>query len=186
MANPPSRSHEIELMVKLMANGLFSEYLRGQLKVGDRLTLKGPYGSFYLRPTARPALLIAGGSGMAPMLSILREMAEQRDPRSVMFFYGARAKRDLFQLEELFGLEKLLPGFRFIPALSEPTAQDDWTGATGLITEVVAREVEDASSMEVYLCGPSAMIDSALVVLAQLGVNEDRIYYDKFVTKADR
>jgi propane monooxygenase reductase subunit len=185
MANPPSRNTEVELMVKLMAGGLFSEYLRQRVKAGDRMTLEGPYGGFYLRPTERPALLIAGGSGMAPMLSILRDMKERKIARSVTFFYGARAKRDLFQLDELFGFEKSLPSFRFVPALSEPAAQDNWTGATGLITEVVAQEVPDACEREAYLCGPSAMIDAALAVLAQLGVNEDRIYYDKFVTKAD-
>ncbi|MDE3110933.1 MAG: 2Fe-2S iron-sulfur cluster binding domain-containing protein [Acidobacteriota bacterium] len=185
MANPPSRDGEVELMVKLMAGGLFSEYLRGRLKVGDRLTLEGPYGSFHLRENERPALFIAGGSGMAPMLSLLRDMAEQRDRRSVTFFYGARAKRDLFDLDELAGFAKLLPCFRFVPALSEPATRDQWTGATGLITEVVAREVPDAHGMEAYLCGPSVMIDAAIAVLGGLGVSEHDIHYDKFVTKAE-
>lgn len=184
MANPPSRDGEVELMVKLMAGGLFSEYLRGRLKVGDRLALEGPYGSFHLRDNERPALFIAGGSGMAPMLSLLRDMAKKQDRRTVTFFYGARAKRDLFDLDELFALEKLLPCFRFVPALSEPTAEELWKGATGLITEVVAREVPDAHGMEAYLCGPSAMIDAAIAVLIRLGVSDLDIHYDKFVTKA--
>lgn len=185
MANPPSRDGEVELMVKLMAGGLFSEYLRGQLKAGDRVTLEGPYGSFHLRETNRAAIFIAGGSGMAPMLSLLRDMSEKQDRRSVTFFYGARAKRDLFHLDQLFGLEKILPCFRFVPALSEPAASDAWKGATGLITDVFAREVPDARGMEAYLCGPSAMIDAALGVLVRLGVSEHDIHYDKFVTKAE-
>jgi propane monooxygenase reductase subunit len=164
---------------------LFSEYLRGQLKAGDRLTLEGPYGNFHLRDTDRPAMFIAGGSGMAPMLSLLRDMAERRDRRAVTFFYGARAKRDLFHLGELFDLVKILPSFRFAPALSEPAAGDAWEGAAGLITEVVAREMPDAYGMEAYLCGPSAMIDAAIAVLARLGVSEHDIHYDKFVTKAE-
>ncbi len=185
MANPPSRNGEVELMVKLMAGGLFSEYLRGQIKAGARLTLEGPYGNFHLRENERPALFIAGGSGMAPMLSLLRDMAEKQDRRSVTFFYGARAKRDLFQLAELFGLEKLLTCFRFVPALSEPSAGDEWEGAKGLITEVVAREVSAADGMEAYLCGPSVMIDAAIAVLGRLGVSEHDIHFDKFVTKAE-
>jgi propane monooxygenase reductase subunit len=185
MANPPSRDGGVELMVKLMSGGLFSEYLRGQLKAGDRLTVEGPYGSFHLRDSERPALFIAGGSGMAPMLSLLRDMAEKRDCRPVTFFYGARAKRDLFHLDELFSFEKLLPCFRFVPALSEPATEDAWNGAGGLITEVVAHEVPDARGMEAYLCGPSAMIDAAIAVLIRLGVSEHDIHYDKFVTKAE-
>jgi propane monooxygenase reductase subunit len=185
MSNPPSRDGEVELIVKLMPGGLFSEYLRGQLKAGDRLTFEGPYGSFHLRETNRPALFIAGGSGMAPMLALLRDMSEKQDRRSVTFFYGARAKRDLFHLDELFGLEKILPCFRFVPALSEPAAEDLWTGETGLITDVFAREVPDARGMEAYLCGPSAMIDAALDVLVRLGVSPHEIHYDKFVTKAE-
>jgi len=185
MANPPSRDGELELMVKLMAGGLFSEYLRGQLKAGDRLTLEGPYGGFHLRENERPALFIAGGSGMAPMLSLLRDIAEKRVRRSITFFYGARTKRDLFHLDELFGFEKRLPSFRFVPALSEPAAGEEWEGVTGLITEVVAREVPDARGMEAYLCGPSAMIDAAIAVLVRLGVSDLDIHYDKFVTKAE-
>ncbi len=185
MANPPSADGELELIVKLMQGGLFSEYLRGRLKVGDRLAVEGPYGSFHLRENDRPAIFIAGGSGMAPMLSLVRDMTEKRDPRAVSFFYGARAKRDLFHLEELFGFEKLLPSFRFVPALSEPAADDAWSGATGLITEVVRREVPNAAGMEAYLCGPSAMIDAAVATLRRLGVAEHDIHYDKFVTKAE-
>jgi propane monooxygenase reductase subunit len=121
---------------------------------------------------------------MAAMLAIVREMAEKVDRRPVTFFYGARGKRDLFHLEELFGFERLLPSFRFMPALSEPGADDAWSGATGLITEVVQREIPNAVGREAYLCGPTAMIDAALGVLRNLGVAEHDIYYDKFVTKA--
>src|SRR5581483_2709157 len=101
MANPPSRNDEIELMIKLMPGGLFSSYIADRLKVGERLTVQGPYGNFYLRESGRPALFIAGGSGMAPILALLRDMAERHDTRAVTYFYGARSRRDLFQLDEL-------------------------------------------------------------------------------------
>jgi propane monooxygenase reductase subunit len=185
MANPPSRNGEVEIIVKLMPGGLFSDYLERKLAVGERLTVQGPYGNFYLRNTDREALFIAGGSGMAPILSLLRDMAEKRSERPVTYFYGARTLRDLFQLEELHALEQQLPHFRFVPALSEPFPADGWNGEVGLITEVVKRLVSGGAGKEAYMCGPTAMIDAAIVALTRLGVREADIFYDKFVTKAD-
>jgi propane monooxygenase reductase subunit len=186
MANPPSRNGAVELMLKLMPGGLFSSYLAESLKAGDRLTLQGPYGNFFLRDTQAPALFIAGGSGMAPILSLLRDMAEKRTTRPVTYFYGARSRRDLFQLDELYGFAQRLAHFQFIPALSEPLPEDAWEGETGLITKVVKRLVPQGLSSEAYLCGPPVMIDAALIVLSRLGLNEADIFYDKFVTKADQ
>jgi propane monooxygenase reductase subunit len=185
MANPPSQRREIEIMVKLMPGGLFSAYVADQLKPGEQLTLRGPYGNFHLRDTQREAIFIAGGSGMAPILSLLRDMAERNDARPVTYFYGARARRDLFQLDELQGLEQRLPHFRFVPALSEPQPDDAWDGEIGLITDVVKRLVTSGKSQEAYMCGPTAMIDAAILTLQRLGVEEKEIFYDKFVTKAD-
>lgn len=185
MANPPSRNNAIEIMIKLMPGGLFSDYVDQQLKPGQRLTLQGPYGSFQLRNTEREAIFIAGGSGMAPILSLLRDMAEKYNERVITYFYGARTRRDLFQLEELRGLEQQLPHFHFIPALSEPTPEDIWDGETGLITDVVKKLVGTGAGKEAYMCGPTAMIDAAIATLTRLGMPEAHIFYDKFVTKAD-
>lgn len=185
MANPPSRANDIELMIKLMPGGLFSTYVTEQLKVGDRLTLQGPYGNFHLRDTGKPALFIAGGSGMAPLLALLRDMAEKENLRRVTYFYGARARRDLFQLDELYRLTQRLPHFRFVPALSEPLPGDHWQGECGLIAEVVQRHVPPFAGMEAYMCGPTVMIDAAIALLTRGGMLENNIFYDKFVTKAD-
>lgn len=185
MANQPSRRGDIELMIKLMPSGLFSSYVVDRLKVGECLTLQGPYGNFHLRDTGKPALFIAGGSGMGPILALLRDMAERKDTRPVAYFYGARARRDLFHLDELQEFTQRLPQFRFIPALSEPLPQDEWTGEVGLITEVVQRQVPHLAGMEAYLCGPTAMIDAAIAFLTKGGMNQNDIFYDKFVTKAD-
>jgi propane monooxygenase reductase component len=185
MANPPSRKDELELMIKLMPGGLFSAYIEEHLKAGERLTLQGPYGNFYLRDTKQPALFVAGGSGMAPILSLLRDMQDRKDPRSVTYFYGGRARRDLFQLEELFGYQDRLADFRFVPALSEPLTEDAWDGELGLITEVVKRQVPNMAAHEAYMCGPTPMIDAACALFSQGGIAESAIFYDKFVTKAD-
>lgn len=185
MANPPSRNTALEIMIKLMPSGLFSEDVAQRLSPGERLTVQGPYGNFYLRDTAREAIFIAGGSGMAPMLALLRDMAEQQSQRTITYFYGARARRDLFQLEELRALERQLPHFRFVPALSEPVADDAWDGETGLITDVVKRLVGSGAGQEAYMCGPTVMIDAAIAMLTRLEVKEVDMFYDKFVTKAD-
>lgn len=185
MANLPSRNQDIEIMVKLMPGGLFSSYLDQHLQLGERLTLQGPYGNFYLREAHQEALFIAGGSGMAPILSLLRDMAERQDPRPVSYFYGGRARRDLFLLDELAAFTQRLPQFRFIPALSEPRAEDAWEGEADLITEVVKRHVESFAGKHAYMCGPVPMIDAALQLLTQGGMHERDIFYDTFVTKAD-
>jgi propane monooxygenase reductase subunit len=114
---------------------------------------------------------------------MLHDMVEQRIRRKLTYFYGARARRDLFYVDELHALSSQLPDFRFIPALSEPLPDDAWEGETGLITDVVDRHVtpeQARNGLEAYLCGPPPMIDAAMVMLQRKGIPEDRIYYDKF------
>jgi propane monooxygenase reductase subunit len=183
MANTPRRMDRLEFIIKVYQGGLFSGYLGERIRIGDEVELVGPYGKFGLRDTAAEAVFIGGGSGMAPLWSVLHDMAEQNIRRKVTFFYGARTPRDLFYVEELHALGERLTDFRFIPALSEPGPGDDWGGETGLITDVVGRHIteEQASAgLEAYLCGPPGMIDAAFAVLLRKGIPEDRIYYDKF------
>ena len=118
---------------------------------------------------------------MAPLWSLLNDMAERGIKRKATYFYGARTRKDLFYLEQLHQLEARLPGFRFIPALSMASAEDEWDGETGLITEVLERNLEDEQShTQAYLCGPPPMIDAAIPVLIRKGITEDRIFFDKF------
>lgn len=180
MASVPSDNKHIELEIRLVPNGICTTYVHTYLKEGDTVLLNGPYGDFYLRETERPIICIAGGSGMAPIKSILLDMAERGSTRKAQYFFGARSKRDLFLVEEMRELEKRMPSFSFIPALSEPAPEDAWEGKTGLITDVVAQLAEDAAEAEAYLCGSPGMIDACVKVLTELGVPEERIYYDKF------
>ena len=117
---------------------------------------------------------------MAPIRAILLEMARTRNPRTCRYFFGARAKRDLFLVDEMRRLEGEIPNFRFIPALSSPEPDDHWEGETGLITEVVERHVPDAANAEAYLCGSPLMIDACIQVLRGRGMPETQIFYDKF------
>ena len=128
---------------KLLDSGSRAKF---QVKEGDRLEVNGPYGVFTLREGHDSDLLfIGGGAGMAPILSLLRSMAERGITRRATYYYGARRRRDLCFEEELRALEGSLSNFRYIPALSEPEDDDDWDGEVGLITDVVARHESDLS-----------------------------------------
>jgi propane monooxygenase reductase subunit len=122
---------------------------------------------------------------MAPMLGLLRSMAERGIERRVTFYYGARSERDLCVEKEITALQEQLPGLTYVPALSEPTAGDDWTGETGLITDVVARHESTLAGKDAYVCGPPPMVDAAIAVLTRLGCTAEHIFYDKFTTTGD-
>ena len=170
-------------LFRSMAVGSFDELF---LAVGDRLDLTGPFGVFTLREGYDSDLvLVGGGAGMAPILSLLRSMAEKGIERKATYYYGARGRRDLCFEEELRALETALPGFRYVPALSEPAADDGWDGEVGLITDVVKRHEAGLKGAHAYVCGPPPMVEAAMPLLGTLGVEEKRIYYDKFTTTGD-
>jgi propane monooxygenase reductase component len=186
MANTSSREGgRLEFVIKVYPDGLFSHFLDTTLAVGDRLELTGPYGVFTLREGDDDLVFIGGGAGMAPILSLLRSMAERGLTRKATYYYGARGRRDLCFEDELRALEGRLPGFRYVPALSEPAPGDDWDGETGLITDVVKRHAAGLAGAHAYVCGPPPMVEAALPLLATLGVAEKRIYYDKFTTTGE-
>ena len=186
MANTTSReSGLLEFIIKVYPDGVFSRFLAERLAEGDRLDLSGPFGVFTLREGENDLIFVGGGAGMAPILSLLRTMAERGIQRKATFFYGARAKRDLCFEAELHELEEKLPNFRYIPALSEADVDDQWDGETGFVTDVVKRHAADLTGAHAYVCGPPPMVEAALPLLAQLGVEEKRIYYDKFTTTGD-
>jgi Na+-transporting NADH:ubiquinone oxidoreductase subunit F len=180
VASAPSSTSSLELEIRYVPNGICTTYVHKHLKEGDTVTINGPYGEFHLSDTDKEIICIAGGSGMAPIKAILTDMAEKGIRRKATYFFGAKSVRDLFLVEEMKALESSLPGFRFIPALSSAEPNDKWSGEKGLITEVVARHIPDASNMEAYLCGSPFMIDACVKVLKEKGMPENCIFYDKF------
>jgi propane monooxygenase reductase subunit len=202
MANTSSRDGLLEFVIKVYPDGLFSQFLDERLKVGDRVELTGPFGVFTLRDADTELLFVGGGAGMAPILALLRTMAERGIHRKATFFYGARGERDLCFTEELRAIAEKLPNFTYIPALSHEisgakTAPDisdispdrrnnsAWSGETGLITDVVKRLATGATGAHAYVCGPPPMVEAAIPLLTSLGVAEKRIYFDKFTTTGE-
>lgn len=180
IASQPSRSKDVELEVRLVPSGICTTYIFEHLKVGDTVTVNGPYGHFYLRDTDTRIIFVAGGSGNAPIKSILYDMLEKDNQREALYFFGARSACDLFLVDEMKELEKKLANFRYIPSLSQPQPGDNWHGETGRVTETVERYIDSGENTEAYLCGSPGMIESVVAVLTKKGIPEDKIYYDKF------
>ncbi|MBN1576369.1 MAG: 2Fe-2S iron-sulfur cluster binding domain-containing protein [Chitinispirillaceae bacterium] len=180
ISSPPSGRTHVEFMIRLVPGGICTTWVFEHLKEGQEVQLSGPYGEFHLRPTGAPILFIAGGSGMAPIWSILRHMKETGNKRITRYFFGAQTQADLFLVEELRQLQREMPDFTFIPALSNEPEGSGWTGERGLITDVVGRHVPDASQHEAYLCGSPGMINACIKALKKSGMPEEKIYFDKF------
>lgn len=170
-----------EVIIRLVPGGIATSFIHKALMVGDTIKLTGPFGDFYLNETSkRPIIMIAGGSGKAPIRSIVYKLIDQEMNRKATYFFGARTKKDLYYTDEFKAIEKMYPNFKYIPALSTPLPEDDWDLDIGLITEVVAKHTGDLSGHEAYLCGSPGMIDACIKVLKDKGMPEEHIYFDKF------
>ncbi len=168
IANLPGQG-AVELMIKRYPGGRFSGLLGEQIKPGVELGYTGPYGAFHLRRSEAPILMVAGGSGMAPVLAVLRQLAEEGCSRPVRFFFGAREERDLFGLDEIAALGDRLDDFRFVPV----------TGR--FVHEAIEEELE---APDVYMCGPPPMLDAVQELLLGRGVDPARIFSDRFTASA--
>lgn len=180
IASAPSDTQAVELIVRQVPDGICTTYVHTQLQQGDPVKISGPYGDFYLRGNCSEVVMIAGGSGLAPIRSIVLDVFEKKLDLKMTFFFGAVTKKDLYYLEYFADLEAKHDNFRFIPALSKPEPEDEWEGELGLITEVVDRYVADGEDKEAYLCGSPGMINACLDVLDKKGIPEDKIFFDKF------
>ena len=180
MASVPSDNTAVELIVRQVPEGICTTFVHEALKVGDTVKISGPFGDFYLRGQAKDLIFIAGGSGLAPIRSLILDIIEKDLPYQMTFFFGAVTRKDLYYLDFFHDLARQHSQFTFVPALSSPAPQDQWEGETGLITDVVARYIDDGSDKEAYLCGSPGMIQACLKVLSDKGITDDRIFYDKF------
>lgn len=181
IASSSSLKSSIQLNIRLNPSGTCTPWIFDHLQKGQQVHFSGPRGAFHLQNTLRPILFIAGGSGMAPVRSILKTMAENSIDRKVLFFFGALTEGDLFYMHEMAEFEKQIEGFKFIPALSNEPSRSNWNGERGLVTDVLTRFTDaDLSECEAYLCGKPAMIEGCLPILASKGIVRERIFFDLF------
>jgi Na+-transporting NADH:ubiquinone oxidoreductase subunit F len=198
MANHPAEGNIIKLNIRIatppwdrernqfmnLNPGICSSYVFSR-KPGDKVTISGPYGEFFIKDTKREMVYIGGGAGMAPLRSHIFHLFQTlKTDRNVSYWYGARSKREIFYEEEFRKIEKDFPNFKFNIALSEPLPEDNWDGYTGFIHQVVLDKYlslhEEPEEIEYYLCGPPIMNESVLKMLDNLGVPEENIDLDDF------
>ncbi len=180
IASPDTETHHLELIIRLAPGGICTTYIFELLEEGESININGPYGEFYLRESDRDIIFVAGGTGIAPIRSILYKMEREQIERPATLFYGANEMRDFYLQDQLKGFEDKIPNFTYVPVLAQPKEEDDWDGETGLVTEPLDERIEDASTQGFYLCGSPGMIDAVINTLKPKGLTEDRMFYDKF------
>jgi p-cymene monooxygenase electron transfer component len=182
-ADAPVRSGKrtLAFFVRKVPGGEFTEALFAGALTGKSLQMEAPHGAFYLRPGAAPMVCIAGGSGLAPLLSVLEDMRMRRVRRPCTLLFGARTQADLYATEQIRNIAgSSLEPFEFVPVLSQEPAASGWTGARGLVTDFIPERALDVPAGEAYLCGPPPMIDAGIANLVERGMPLPSIFYDKF------
>ena len=193
MANHPAEGNMIMLNIRIASPppdnpnvppGIASSYTFN-LKAGDKVTVSGPYGEFYIKDTDREMVYIGGGAGMAPLRShIFHLLKTEKSKRKISFWYGARSVKEMFYDDEFKALAEEFDNFTYQVALSDPLPEDNWDGPTGFIHQVAhnmhLENHEDPTECEYYLCGPPMMISAVQKMLWDLGVEEEMIDYDDF------
>lgn len=180
IASNPRSNRSIELIIRRVPGGVCTGWCFTRLKVGDEAQLTGPYGEFHLSDSQSPMLFVAGGSGLAPIVSILHQMKNTQSTRSATLLFGGNQVRDLYLIGVMREFEKTLTDFRFVPVVACPSPGECWDGQIGLVTDAVKKNFTDLSGYEGYLCGSPGMIDASIKVLSSLGMPQKNIYYDKF------
>jgi phenol hydroxylase P5 protein len=185
MANPPSEPGRIELQIRRTPGGLGTDgWIFKSLAVGDTVRLSGPYGRFFHRQArTEPAILIGGGTGLAPLKSIVRHVLESGLPQRLYLYQGARTEADLYDVEFFRDLEAKSPEqFTYRPCLSG----QEWEGAQGLVTDVVADDFPTCRGHTAYLCGPPPMVEAALKTLMKKRLFPKDIYREDFFDASDK
>ncbi len=181
IANAPDGTGELELHVRHVPGGGFTDFVFNGMKVGSLVRIEAPLGTFFLRDqTDRPIICVAGGTGMSPIKAIVEELIEHHPNREATVYWGARSKRDLYLLDTVADWQRDHPQIQVVPVLSEPIEADDWDGRTGLVHEAVIADHQDMSAFDVYMSGPPPLIEAGRKAFAEKGLPERHLYYDSF------
>ena len=187
MASAPVDGGPVSLHIRHMPGGLFTDQVFGSMKERDILRFEGPMGTFFLREDSeKPVVLLASGTGFAPLKAIVEHMINEQSPRPITLYWGARRPHDLYMDALCRQWAADLPQFTYVPVVSEALPEDAWSGRTGFVHQAVMTDLPDMSAYQVYACGAPIVVESAnrdFVQLCQLPADE--FYADAFTTEAD-
>ena len=191
MATAPDaalRAAGIELHIRHMPGGKFTDHVFGAMKEKEMLRLEGPWGSFFLHEESRkPMLLLASGTGLAPIKAIVEQMQAKAIDRPAVLYWGCRSRADLYLDDWAREAAERLPSLRYVPVLSEPKPEDGWQGRTGFVHRAVMADWPDLSGHQVYACGAPAMVEAAQRdLVAQCGLPGEEFFADAFTSEADK
>lgn len=180
-ANTPNDDGDLEFLIRLLPDGRFSNYLKTGVQVGQQVAVKGPLGVFGLKENGfRPRYFIAGGTGLAPILSMVRHMHHWKEPQETRIYFGVNTVEEVFLLDELKALEAAMPTLTLRLCVWRPDAA--WAGERGNAIEILRRDLQaQPAKPDMYLCGPPGMVDAAHQVCSEFGIPEGQIYLEKFL-----
>ena len=187
IANPPHDAEILQLHVRHVAGGQFTDHVFGKMKERDILRFEGPLGTFFLREDSeKPTVFVASGTGFAPIKAVIEQMFHKAIARPITFYWGGRRPRDLYMNAVPAGWAAEQPGFRYIPVISDGLPEDDWSGRTGFVHRAVMQDFPDLSSYQVYACGVPIMVNSARKdFITACKLPEEEFFADSFTTQAD-
>jgi len=190
MANAPHTQDDkpgIELHLRHLPGGKFTDHVFSAMKEKDILRMEGPFGSFFLRESDKPMILLASGTGFAPIKAIIEHLRHTKDARHAELYWGCRSKADLYLHDWALEAAAAMPNLKYIPVLSEPKPEDVWTGRTGFVHQVVMHDHPNLMNHQVYACGAPIMVESAKHdFVVKSGLPDDEFYADAFTSEADK
>ncbi|TFW23276.1 CDP-6-deoxy-delta-3,4-glucoseen reductase [Massilia arenosa] len=184
---PTGLESPVELHIRHMPGGVFTDHVFNTMKVRDILRFEGPLGTFFLREDSdKPIVLLASGTGFAPIKALVEHLITLKSTRPVHFYWGGRRPQDLYMHELAQEWARTLPNFTYVPVISDAQPEDNWTGRTGFVHQAVMQDLPDLSGHQVYACGAPVMVDAAKRDFsAQCGLPTDEFYADAFTSEAD-
>ena len=190
MANAPHTQEDkpgIELHLRHLPGGKFTDHVFTAMKEKDILRMEGPFGSFFLRESDKPMILLASGTGFAPIKAIIEHLQHSKSERHAELYWGCRGKADLYLHDWALQAAAAMPNLSYIPVLSEPKPEDAWTGRTGFVHQAVMHDHPNLMNHQVYACGVPIMVESAKHdFVLKSGLPDDEFYADAFTSEADK
>jgi CDP-4-dehydro-6-deoxyglucose reductase len=188
MANAPHNGPMLELHIRHMPGGKFTDHVFGDMKEKEILRIEGPFGSFYLREDSnKPIILLASGTGFAPIKALIEQLQQKQTTRQVTLYWGGRKPSDLYMNDWMHTQLESMPTLHFVPVISDAQPEDAWTGRTGFVHRAVLEDHPDLSAFQVYACGAPVVIDAARHDYTTLaGLPMEEFFADSFTSEADK